>query len=139
MENLQPRLQNASEVHFTHPRPPIFTALTSEKTNSGSLGTVLFLLRNIPSSQRRRKETQPGVPTLSALSPGDLPHVLHQGKGGTRPGEAAGSDPAQPSALRSRQQGLAEGQRGKGEGHHWTQHRGRVWFVGRKKRGEQAA
>lgn len=59
-----------------HPRPLIFIALTLEKTNTGSLGTVLFLLRNIPSSQRRRRETQPGVPSLSALSPGELPHML---------------------------------------------------------------
>lgn len=56
----------------------------------------------------------------------------HCARCGIRPGEAVGSDPAQPSALRNRQQGMAEGQRGKGEGHHLTQHRGRVWFVGRR-------
>lgn len=66
-----------------HPRPLIFIALTLEKTNTGNLGTELFLLRNIPSSQRRR-EIQLGLPSLSTLSPGELPQVLPHGHASAR-------------------------------------------------------
>lgn len=126
-----------------HSRPLIFIALTLEKTNTGNLGTELFLLRNIPSSQRRRRETLVSPACLPC--PWESSHMCCHGHTSERAAPdlgAAGNDPAQPSALRNRQQRGGWGAEGKG---------GRplldtasaaesLWFVGRRRRtGERAA
>lgn len=123
-----------------HPRPLIFIALTLEKTNTGSLERELFLLRSIPSSQKRRRETlvSPACLPCPWESSTRAPHG-HTSERAAPDLGAAGSDPAQPSALRNRQQ--RGGWRAEGEGHRLTQHQGQslfgLWGGGGGERNEQ--
>lgn len=75
MENLQPRLQNTSKVHFTPPKATDFyCAHIGEDEYWESWHRVIPTEKH--PQQPEEKKGDPGLPSLPALSLGELSHML---------------------------------------------------------------